>query len=152
IRPSGVLSDEQVHAIASRVFEPSANLMMDHKVGVMNLQWMIQGSSLYAGIAADLPAVVSRALHDRHGIVRLVELGFLPDGQWWENSSYQFVAKLVAYPVLGVAIANDMLPWEHRYEQMILSSYALYGPDGRGPTLGTGGAGRLTVDDAGAHI
>ncbi len=152
IRPAGVLTAQQVERIGARVFEPSANLMMDHKVGVMNLQWMINGAALQAGVAADLPAVVARALHDRHGIVRLVELGFLPDGQWWENPSYQGVAKLVAYPALGIALHNGMMPWDSRYETILLAAHQLHGPDGRSPTLGTGGWRTLSTESTGAHI
>ena len=41
IRPAGVLTDPDIDRIATRVFQPSADNMMDHKVGVMNLQGMI---------------------------------------------------------------------------------------------------------------
>ena len=139
IRPAGVLSSDELKGLARNVFSPSAHNMMDHKVGAMNLQWMIQSASLMAGLAAELPDVTARALHDSHGIVRLTDVGFLDDGNWWENPSYQNVAKIAAYPALVTAIHNGIIPWNERFQTILKASYKLYGPDGRSPTLGTGG-------------
>ncbi|MFP4029592.1 MAG: hypothetical protein ACLFWL_17575 [Candidatus Brocadiia bacterium] len=148
IRPAGVLSAEDLRGLAENVFSPSAHNMMDHKVGPMNLQWMIQSASLMAGLAAELPDVTARALHDSHGIVRLTEVGFLDDGNWWENPSYQNVAKIAAYPALVTAIHNEIIPWNERFQTILKASYKLYGPDGRSPTLGTGGWTSYGMDNA----
>jgi hypothetical protein len=148
IRPAGVLSSEDLEGLAENVFSPSAHNMMDHKVGAMNLQWMIQSASLMAGLAAELPDVTARALHDSHGIVRITEVGFLDDGNWWENPSYQNVAKIAAYPALVTAIHNGIIPWNERFQTILKASYKLYGPDGRSPTLGTGGWTSHGMDSA----
>ena len=148
IRPAGVLSAEEIDLIGRRVFQPSADNMMDHKVGVMNLQWMIQSSALFAGLSAELPGVAARAVHDGHGIARLLDLGFLPDGNWWENPSYQGVAKIAAYPALIACVYNGLIPWSPRLETILKSSYKLHAPDGRSPTLGTGGWRDFSEDDA----
>lgn len=151
IRSAGVLSEEELAGLAEQVFSPSAHNMMDHKVGAMNLQWMIQSSCLMAGLAAELPDVTARALHDSHGIVRLIEIGFLNDGNWWENPSYQNVAKIAAYPALVIALHNGILPWNEQYQKILKASYKLYGPDGRSPTLGTGGSAGYDKDDSAVH-
>ncbi len=147
IRPADMLSKEELNELAEKVFSPSAHNMMDHKVGAMNLQWMIQSASLMAGLAAELPDVTARALHDSHGITRLIDVGFLDDGNWWENPSYQNVAKIAAYPALIVAIDNGIIPWNKQFETRFKASYRLYGPDGRSPTLGTGGMAGYDKDD-----
>ncbi len=151
IRPAGVLTERDLDELAHRVFGPSANNMMDHKVGAMNLQWMIQSSSLMAGLAAELPGVTARAMHDSHGIVRLCDVGFLDDGNWWENPSYQNVAKIAAYPALIVGIYNGLVPWDDKLQEIFKASYKLYGPDGTSPTLGTGGKAGFDKDDAAIH-
>jgi len=147
IRATGILSDDDLSGLAEHVFSSSAHNMMDHKVGAMNLQWMIQSASLMAGLAAELPDVTARALHDSHGIVRLIDVGFLGDGNWWENPSYQNVTKIAAYPALIVAIDNGIIPWDKQFETRLKASYRLYGPDGRSPTLGTGGMAGYDKDD-----
>lgn len=152
IRPAAVLSPEQVLRIGTRVFQPAADNMMDHKVGLMNLQWMIQGAGLFAGLAAELPTVVARAMNDSHGIVRLTDMGFLQDGNWAENPSYQNVAKIAAYPALSAAIHNGLMPWNDRMQKILKASYKLYGPDTRSPTLGTGGWATPRLDDAGVAM
>jgi hypothetical protein len=152
IRAAKVLSATEIESIRSQVFVPSASTMMDHKVGVMNLQWMIQSGSLFAGLATDDGALVARALYDRHGIERLTQLGFLDDGQWWENPSYQGVAKLAAYPALAPALHNGLLAWGPQYERLLKAAYKLHGPDGLSPTLGTGGYRNLRFEDTGVFI
>jgi len=149
IRPADVLTPEQLAAITARVVQPSADGMMDHKVGVMNLQWMIQASALYAGLATEQPSLVARALHDSHGILTLMRVGFLPDGHWWENDSYQNVARLAAYPALITAVFNGIIPWDEKLAGILKSVYRYHAPDGHGPCLGTGGwAGYAVNDDA----
>jgi len=152
IRPSGIFNQQQIDRIANRVFQPSADNMMDHKVGAMNLQWQIQSAALFAGLAVDHPGVVARALHDQHGIVRLSKVGFLPDGQWWENPSYQGVTKIAAYPALSTAIHNGLIPWTQSMQTILKAAYKLHGPDGRSPTLGTGGYRNLNFEDTGAFM
>lgn len=151
IRPAGVLTDAEVAAIAADVFSPSAHLMMDHKVGAMNLQWMIAGGALLGGLATDDTNVVARAMYDTHGVVNLMRVGYLPDGNWWENPSYQNVANGVAFPVLATCIQNGILPWDGKLTSIFTAAYRLYGPDGRSPTLGTGGPGGYGYSDNALH-
>ncbi|MFW6058532.1 MAG: hypothetical protein ACODAQ_00035 [Phycisphaeraceae bacterium] len=149
IRPADVLSRDEIERIAQRVFQPSANNMMNHKVGAMNLQWQIQSAALFAGLATETPSLVTRAMHSRHGIVRLMDTGFLEDGQWWENPSYQGVTKLAAYPALSAAMHNGLMPFTERMEKILKAGYQLHGPDGRSPTLGTGGWRSLAFENTG---
>ncbi len=143
IRASNALSDNDLSLLRDKVFRPSANQMMDHKVGPMNLQWMIDAAGLYAGLACDDEALVARALYDGHGILPLLELGYLEDGNWWENPSYQNVCNMISFPVLATCVHTGILPWREKYERMLLAPFLLYGPNGRSPTLGTGGPASL---------
>jgi len=147
IRSAGVLTPQELAAFTTRVVEPSADGMMDHKVGVMNLQWMIQASALSAGLAAENPSLIARALHDSHGILTLMRIGFLPDGHWWENDSYQNVARLAAYPALVTAVFNGILPWDEKLATILKSVYRYHAPDGHGPSLGTGGWSDFVSND-----
>ena len=151
IREAKVLSPDEVRDILEKVFAPSANLMMDHKVGVMNLQWMIQSAGLYAGLATDDPALVARAVYDSHGVTHLVRLGYLADGNWWENPSYQNVANGVAFPVLATLINAGIMPFDARLNTILKAAYRLYGPNGLSPTLGTGGPGGFGYTDNMIH-
>ncbi|MBI2194967.1 MAG: hypothetical protein HYU36_23550 [Planctomycetes bacterium] len=151
IQPAGVLSQDELVATSEKVFAPSAHLMMDHKVGAMNLQWMIASSALYAGLAAENPGLVARAMYDPHGVINLIRVGYLPDGNWWENPSYQNVANGVAFPTLATCIYNGLLPWEDKLAVIFKAAYKLYGPDGRSPTLGTGGPGGYSYSDNAIH-
>jgi hypothetical protein len=151
VRPANVLSGEELEGISERVFAPSAHLMMDHKVGAMNLQWMIQAAALYAGRASENPGVIARAMYDKHGVVNLIRVGYLPDGNWWENPSYQNVANGVAFPVLATCINTGLLKWDTRLNSIFKAAYRLYGPDGRSPTLGTGGPGSYAYSDNAIH-
>jgi hypothetical protein len=45
-----------------------------------------------------------------------------------------------------------MIPWDDRYQNILRSAYALNGPDGRNPTLGTGGWRDLKIENTGVHI
>ena len=87
IREAGVLTEFELQQIRDRVFAPSANVMMDHKVGVMNLQWMIASAALYAGLATDDPQLVARAMYDPHGILNLVDWGYLT---MWRGCGMRF--------------------------------------------------------------
>jgi hypothetical protein len=139
IRDSGQLNANELEALRARVFVPSATAMMDHRVGLMNLQWMIDGAAVCAGLATEDAALVGRAVDGDHGIRALAERGFLADGLWGENPSYINVMAINAYPVLSALFGNGILPytpeWDRRYKAMWL----LAAPDGRFPTLGTGG-------------
>ncbi len=141
ILPMGVMSEEDLDAVRREVFAPSAHLMMDHKVGAMNLQWMIASAGLFAGLASDHPTLVARSMYDPHGVQNLLAVGYLDDGNWWENPSYQNVANGIAYPVLTTCLRNGIIEWEPRLNRIFSAQFRTYGPDGRGPTLGTGGPG-----------
>ncbi|MDA0841255.1 MAG: hypothetical protein O2857_26100 [Planctomycetota bacterium] len=151
IRPAGVLTDQELAGIRDNVFVPSANLMMDHKVGAMNLQWMIESSALYAGLAAESPSLLARSMYDKHGISNLIRVGYLSDGNWWENPSYQNVANGVAFPVLATCINGGLVQLDERLTMIFKAAYKLYAPDGRGPTLGTGGPGGYHYSDNAVH-
>ncbi len=152
ILPSGAIDAETLAKLRERVLVPSATNMMNHKVGVMNLQWMIQSASLYAGVAGEDASLLARAVHDRHGMAALMKIGFLKDGNWWENPSYQNVAKLAAFPAIGVCVHNGILPYTEALDRAVIASYTFYGPDGRSPTLGTGGAANHLSSDLGAFV
>ncbi|MDP6115471.1 MAG: hypothetical protein QGG53_26730, partial [Planctomycetota bacterium] len=151
IRPAGLLTDTELTGIRDKVFVPSANLMMDHKVGAMNLQWMIESASLYAGLASESPSLLARSMYDKHGITNLIRVGYLSDGNWWENPSYQNVANGVAFPVLATCINGGLLKLDDQLTRIFKAAYKLYGPDGRGPTLGTGGPGGYHYSDNAVH-
>ncbi|MCX5660598.1 MAG: heparinase II/III family protein [Planctomycetota bacterium] len=151
IREAHILSDEEVRDITERVLAPSANLMLDHKVGVMNLQGMIDSAGLYAGLAADDPQLVCRALYDSHGILNLMHWGYLPDGNWWENPSYQNVANGVIFPALTTCLNAGIVAFDQRLNNVFKAAYKMYGPDGRSPILGTGGPGTLGYSDNVVH-
>lgn len=151
VRTAGILTPEELHALSENVLAPSANLMMDHKVGAMNLQWMIQAAALYGGLASENPAVIARAIYSRHGVVRLMAVGYGAEGLWWENPSYQNVANGVSFPVLATCVHSGLLPWNDRLANIFKGVYRMYGPDGRGPTLGTGGPGGYSCSNNAVH-
>lgn len=151
IRETQVLGDEELRDITERVLAPSANLMLDHKVGVMNLQGMIDSAGLYAGLAADDPQLVCRALYDSHGILNLMHWGYLPDGNWWENPSYQNVANGVIFPALTTCLNAGIVTFDQHLNNVFKAAYKMYGPDGRSPILGTGGPGSLGYSDNVIH-
>ena len=151
IRPERVLTEQELKDLSEKVFTPSAHLIMDHKVGAMNLQWMIESAALYAGLACENPGIIARAMYDRHGIVNLIRVGYLPDGNWWENPSYQNVANGIAFPVLATCINTGLLPWDPKLNSVLKAAYKLYAPDGRSPTLGTGGPGGYSYSDNAIH-
>jgi len=152
IRASGVLSKGDLKQITEQIFIPSGENMMDHKVGVMNLQWQIDSAGILAGLAVDYPGLITRSLRDTHGIENLIKIGFLDDGQWWENPSYQGVAKLAAFPVIAVLTRNKILPWSDKLNKALKAAYKLHGPDGLSPTLGTGGYRNLSFENAGVMM
>ena len=151
IREADTLTGDDLRSITENVLAPSANLMMDHKVGVMNLQGMIDSAGLYAGLAADDPALVCRAVYDSHGILNLIKWGYLSDGNWWENPSYQNVANGVMFPVITTCLNAGIFPFDQRLNTILKAAYRMYGPDGRSPTLGTGGPGTLGYSDNMIH-
>ena len=148
---ANVLSQDELTQLTEKVLAPSANNMMDHKVGVMNLQGMIASTSLYAGLAAEDPQLVARAMYDSHGILNLAHWGYLPDGNWWENPSYQNVSHGVMFPALTTALHAGIIQFDERWNNVFKAAYRLYGPDGRSPTLGTGGPGNLGYSDNVIH-
>lgn len=152
IRDGDFLGVREIEALQEKVFVPSASNMMDHKVGVMNLQMMIDSASLCAGLSAGDPGLVARALYDRHGVLRLFDTGYLPDGNWWENPSYQTVMNLCAYPVLAVCLRNGILRWESKYVDRLTVYYRLAAPDLFTPELGTGNGGNVGLYDTAAHV
>ncbi len=152
IRPSKMLSEKELKDIADRIFVPSAMNMMDHKVGVMNLQMMIQSSALYAGLASGEPGLVARSMYDGHGILRLIEIGYLPDGNWWENPSYQTVMNISAYPVMAICLRTGIMKPSSRIADMLTCFYRLAGPDLFTPELGTGNGGNVGLNDTAAHV
>jgi hypothetical protein len=152
IIPAKVLTQAEREEIKEKVFIPSASNMMNHKVGVMNLQWQIQAAALNAGLATNDPYLVSRSVYDRHGILNLIKIGFLKDGHWWENPSYQGVAKLAALPVIATCIQNNIISWDKTIVDILKASYNLHAPDTRSPTLGTGGLRTLRQEDTAIHI
>ena len=141
IREADVISDEQLRALTEKVFAPCANNMMDHKVGVMNLQFMIASAGMHAGLAADDPQLVARAVYDPHGINNLMRWGYLADGNWWENPSYQNVANGIAFPILTTMLNAGITELQPKHLDRFRVAFKMYGPDGRSPTLGTGGPG-----------
>ena len=152
IRPADVLGDAEVRAIAEQIFVPSAMNMMDHKVGVMNLQMQLQSAALYAGLAADDPGLVARAVYDSHGIMRLIDIGYLPDGSWWEDPSYQTVMNMIAYPVMAVCLRSGILPADKRLADILTAFYGLPGPTNFTPSLGTGVGRTSSLNDTAAHL
>lgn len=151
IRSANVVAESDLEAIGDKVFVPAADVMLDHKVGAMNLQWMIASAGLFAGLAADRPGLVARSMYDPHGIRNLMRVGYLPDGNWWENPSYQNVCNGIAFPVLATCLHNGILPWEPRMKDILLAPFRVYGPDGRSPTLGTGSPGSVSYSVNALH-
>ncbi len=139
IRDSGALTEDEVESIRERVLVPSASTMMDHRVGLMNLQWMINGAAVFAGLAADDAAVVARAVYGDHGVAPLMAGGYGADGMWCENPSYINVMALNAYPVLSVLFDSGILAYTPEMDLRYKAPWYLAAPDGRFPTLGTGG-------------
>ena len=152
IRPAGVLTEDDIYILAKQLFVPSAMNMMDHKVGIMNLQMMIQSASLYAALAIDNPGLVAQAVYSSHGALRIIDGGYLDDGNWWENPSYQNVMNMCAYPVMAVCLRSGILSPEPRFAEILTSFYRLAGPDGITPELGTGGAREAALDNTAAHV
>jgi hypothetical protein len=142
---SGALTDAEKRELAVKVFEPSATLMMNHRVGLMNLQWMIDRAGVFAGLASENPALVARALYGDHGIQRLLDVGFLSDGMWRENPSYINVMANEGYPVLGTLFNNGILPYTPEMDFRYKAMWHLAAPDGKFPTLGTGGPPGLDI-------
>lgn len=149
---ANVLKEDEIKSIADKIFIPSAMNMMDHEIGAMNLQMMIDSASLYAGLAAEQPDIVARAVYGTHGINRVVETGYLADGNWWENPSYQNVMNLCAYPVLVVGIRNGIFRWDENWKKRILAAYQIIGPDSFTPELGTGGGRGTSLEDTLCHL
>jgi hypothetical protein len=145
IRGSGALGESELAELSEKMFEPSATLMMNHRVGLMNLQWMIDRAGIFAGMATDNPALVARALYGDHGIVRLLDEGFLKDGFWRENPSYINVMANEGYPALGALLGNGILPYGPEMDTRFKAMWHLAAPDGRFPTLGTGGPPSLDI-------
>ena len=152
IRDGNFLGSKEIEALQEKVFVPSASNMMDHKVGVMNLQMMIDSASLFAGLATDDPGLTARALYDRHGVLHLFDIGYLSDGNWWENPSYQTVMNLCAYPVLAVCLRNGILKWDTKYGDRLTVFYRLAAPDLFTPELGTGGGGNVGLHDTASQV
>lgn len=152
IIPAQVLSKEDIFQIGQQVFSPSAMNMMDHEIGAMNLQVMVDSASLYAGLAAEIPDVVSRALWGTHGIQRVFNTGYLPDGNWWENPSYQTVMNLCAYPVLAVGLRTGIFQWNTDWQKRITASYRMNAPDLFSPELGTGFGKNTALEDTFAKV
>jgi hypothetical protein len=149
IGDSREISKNEVQALSRKVFVPSGTTMMNHRVGVMNLQWMIDSAVFLAGIAVDEPGLVTRALTDSHGIYNMMRIGFLKDGMWWENPSYQGVCKLAAYPVIATSLRNGIMKMSPSLLKILLSAYKMNAPDTRSPTLGTGGSRDFAFENAG---
>ena len=149
IHDSREINEDEIRSLTQNVFVPSGTTMMNHRVGVMNLQWMIDSAVFLAGIAADEPGLVTRALTDSHGIYNMMRIGFLEDGMWWENPSYQGVCKLAAYPVIATSLRNGIMKMSPSLLKILLSSYKMNAPDGRSPTLGTGGFRDFAFENAG---
>ena len=151
-RPGKFLNDKELDDIAVKVFAPSADNMMDHKVGVMNLQMMIQSAALYAALAAEDTGTAARAVYSTHGVLRLFEYGYLRDGNWWENPSYQGVMNLCAFPALAVCMRNGMVKWEDKHGEWLTAFYRMAGPDLFTPELGTGNGSGPGLNDTAAHV
>lgn len=152
IHPADVLTEVEVQEVSDKIFVPSAMNMMDHKVGVMNLQMQIQSAALYAALAVGDPGLVAQAVYGSHGALRVMEAGYLADGNWWENPSYQNVMNLCAYPVLAVCLRNGILQPEPHLAERLTSYYRLAAPDGFTPELGTGGGRNAALDNTAGHV
>lgn len=142
---SGALTPADKQRLRDQLFVPSANLMMDHRVGLMNLQWMIDRAGVFAGLAAEAPDLVARAVYGDHGVVALMDKGFLTDDMWRENPSYINVFANEGYPVLGTLFLNRILPYTPAMDRRYKAMWRLAAPDDRFPTLGTGGPPDLSI-------
>lgn len=152
IRASGVLDEGEIRAISDKIFTPSAMNMMDHKIGVMNLQMMINSAALYAGMAVDNPGLVAQSFYGSHGVARMMDIGYLAEGFWWENPSYQTVMNLCAFPVMAIAVRSGMIEADERLVERLTAYYRLAGPDGFTPELGTGNAQNGALNNTVAHV
>jgi hypothetical protein len=95
------LTDAEREQAAKGLFRPAAEVILQHRMGIHNIQcWKNSAVGLVGLLLAD-PALVADAITSPHGFREQVAQGVSADGQWYEGAwGYHFYTVSALIPLL----------------------------------------------------
>ena len=86
------LSEEQRKAIEEKLLRPAAGLIMEHRIGIHNIQcWKNSAVGSVGFLLGDEELIEEAIYNPDRGYWRQMRDGVLPDGVWWEGAwGYHF--------------------------------------------------------------
>lgn len=95
------LSDEDRAAAEEGLFRPAAQCILDHRMGIHNIQCWKNSAVGLVGLLLGDAALVSDAVKSDHGFEAQIAQGVSADGQWYEGAwGYHFYTMMALAPLL----------------------------------------------------
>ncbi len=134
------LTDEQRTKIEGKLLRPAAELIMEHKIGIHNIQCWKNSAVGLVGICLDEPRFLADAVTSGRGIHAQLKRGILDDGTWFEGSwGYHYYTMSALEPLaiglrhVGVDVYTD------RYKGLYAAPLDFALPNGLLPAVNDSG-------------
>ena len=134
------LSEEERRTIEGKLLRPAAELIVEHRIGIHNIQCWKNSAVGLVGICLDEPRFLADAVTSGRGIHAQLKRGILDDGMWFEGSwSYHYYTMSALEPLavglrhVGVDVYTD------RYKGLYAAPLDFALPNGLLPAVNDSG-------------
>ena len=130
------LSDKQRRNIEERLLRPAAQLIMQHKIGIHNIQCWKNSAVGLVGICLGDERLFADAVTSAHGIRNQLARGILDDGFWFEGSwGYHYYTMSALVPLAEALRHIGVNVYTERYRRFYAAPLLFALPNGYLPAF-----------------
>ena len=134
------LPRQQRTAIAKKLLRPAARLIMEHRIGIHNIQCWKNSAVGLVGICLDEPKFLADAVTSSRGIHRQLARGILDDGMWFEGAwGYHYYTMSALVPLAEALRHVGVNVYTDRYRSFYAAPLEFALPNGRLPAVNDSG-------------
>jgi len=134
------LTADQRASIETKLLRPAAELIMEHKLGIHNIQCWKNSAVGLVGICLDEPRFLADAVTSKRGIHAQIAKGILDDGAWYEGAWGYHYYTMSAIKPLAIALRNVGIDvYTDRYKGLYAAPLLYALPNGRLPAVNDSG-------------
>ena len=134
------LSRQQRATIEGKLLRPAAELIMEHRIGIHNIQCWKNSAVGLVGICLDEPRFLADAVTSSRGIHKQLAKGILDDGAWYEGAWGYHYYTMSAIEPLAIALRNVGIDvYTPRYKGLYAAPLLYALPNGRLPAVNDSG-------------
>ena len=134
------LSPDQRETIETKLLRPCADVILEHKIGIHNIQCWKNSAVGLVGICLDEPRYLADAVTSPRGIRQQLAKGILDDGSWFEGAWGYHYYTMSALAPLAEALRNVGVDvYTDRYRSFYAAPLRFALPNGRLPAFNDSG-------------